>query len=92
MSCRRAGRLPVVSPVLTLRGPLSGAAIAGACLQVESLLRARRAVTVAVSDCDLSVVDAVARMRLLARQHKGVLEVLGADVELFEACGLDDVL
>jgi hypothetical protein len=31
-------------------------------------------------------------MRLLARRCRGQLEVVGADVRLFTACGLGDVL
>lgn len=45
-----------------------------------------------IEDCDLSVVDAVSRLRLLARRHGAVLDVVGADAALFAACGLDDVL
>lgn len=77
---------------MTLRGPLSEAAITAACGDVHLLLRRQVHVVVAVSDCDLSVVDAVARMRLLARRHAGTLEVVGADERLFSACGLTDVL
>jgi len=92
MSCRPAGRQPGVSTVVTLRGPLSAADITRACDEAEPLLRAALHVVVVVTDCDLSVVDAVSRLRILARRHRADLEVIGADAELFEACGLDDVL
>ena len=92
MSCGAGGRQPLVSTVVTLRGPLSAADITAACADVDRLLSQSVHVVVAVSDCDLSVVDAVARMRLLAHQHRGTLEVVGADAGLFTACGLDDLL
>jgi hypothetical protein len=81
-----------VSTVVTLRGPLSAAAITRACDDVDGLLRDRVHVVIAVVDCDLTVVDAVARMRLLARRHQGRFDVIGADAQLFAACGLRDVL
>ena len=92
MSCRPGSRQPLVSTVVTLRGPLSAAAIAAACEDVERLVQRQEPVVIAVSDCDLTVVDAVARMRLLVRRHAGTLEVVGADETLFSACGLSDVL
>jgi hypothetical protein len=92
MSCGARSRQPVVTTVVTLRGPLSAADITTACDDVDCLLRQSVHVVVAISDCDLSVVDAVARIRLLARQHHGALDVVGADAGLFTACGLDDLL
>ena len=92
MTCATPGRQHHVSTVVTLRGPLSAADIAAACHDVDGLLSQSVHVVVAISDCDLSVVDAVARMRLLASQHRGALEVVGADGGLFTACGLDDLL
>jgi hypothetical protein len=92
MSWGATARQPLVSTVVTLRGPLTAAAITAACDDVDGLLRDGGHVVVAVSGCDLSVVDAVSRMRLLARRCRGQLEVVGADVRLFTACGLGDVL
>lgn len=92
MSCRNRRRQPLVSTVVTLRGPLSAAAITQVCEDVDGLLQHRVHVVIAVTDCDLTVVDAVSRLRLLARRHQGALEVVGADAELFSACGLSDVL
>jgi len=77
---------------VTLRGPLSAAAITAACDEVDLLMRQGRAVVVRVTACDLSVVDAVARLRVLARRYTASLDVAGADEELFSACGLEDVL
>ena len=77
---------------MSLRGPLSGVEIAAACTDVDGLLRRAEHVVLAVAECDLTVVDAVARMRVLARRYRAQLEVVGADAELFGACGLDDVL
>ena len=77
---------------MSLRGPLSAAGTAAACDDVDLLLQRGEHVVVAVADCDLTVVDAVARMRVLARRRRARLEVVGADAELFSACGLDDVL
>jgi hypothetical protein len=81
-----------VSTVVSLRGPLSGAAISEVCADVDGLIRRGEQVVVAVAECDLTVVDAVARLRVLARRHRAQLEVVGADAALFSACGLDDVL
>jgi hypothetical protein len=92
MSCRAVSRQQVVSTVVTLRGPLSAAAITAACHDVDRLLREQEHVVIALTDCDLTVVDAVSRMRVLARRHQGALEVVGADRTLFRACGLADVL
>ena len=76
---------------MTLRGPLSAAAVAVAVEHVDGLL-AHHDVTLAIEACDLSVVDAVSRMRLAARRRRGTLQVTGADTGLFTACGLADVL
>jgi hypothetical protein len=81
-----------VSTVVRLRGPLSAAQIGQACDEVSQLLRRQGRVMLVVADCDLSVVDAVSRIRLLARRHAAPLEVVGADEALFQACGLADVL
>lgn len=77
---------------MRLRGPLSAGAVAVACAETEELLRRAEHVVVAVAECDLTVVDAVARLRALARRYSGELEVVGADEGLFGACGLEDVL
>ena len=77
---------------MSLRGPLSTAGTAAACADVDLLLRRGEHVVVAIAECDLTVVDAVARMRVLARRWRAPLELVGADAELFSACGLEDVL
>jgi hypothetical protein len=66
----------------------SAAGCAGAQQQVERLLRAGERVALVVVCADLAVVDAVARMRLLADRLHGSLTVLG-DRELLSLCGLD---
>jgi hypothetical protein len=65
----------------------SVAACAGAQQQVERLLLAGERVAVVVECTDLAVVDALARMRLLADRLQGSLTVLG-DRELLCLCGL----
>jgi hypothetical protein len=77
-----------MSTVLRLRGPLSAPAIEAACARAA----AAGSVIVVVERCDLSVVDAVGRLRLLARRAGTALRVVGADTELFDACGLSDLL
>ena len=76
---------------MTLRGPLSAAAVSIAVEHVDELL-ARGEVTLAIESCDLSVIDAVSRIRLCARRRGRSLVVQGADAALFSACGLADVL
>ena len=71
---------------------MSAAAITALCDDVDALLGEGLDVVLAVADCDLSVVDAVARLRVLARRRNAALEVIGADAALFSACGLEDVL
>jgi ABC-type transporter Mla MlaB component len=80
-----------VSVVLRLSGPLSRDAVTRAGAQLEALLRRDVEVVVDVHDCDLTVVDAVCRMRLVARRHARALHVVGVDAGLLELCGLDDV-
>jgi hypothetical protein len=92
MSCRPGARHPFVSTVVTLRGPLSAAAVAIAVEHVDGLLARGLEVRLALEGCDLSVVDAVSRMRLCARRRRLPLVVDGADAALFSACGLTDVL
>ena len=75
-----------MSTVVTVRGPLSDGAVARLCRAVEPLLRSGP-VRVHVEHCDLSVVDAVSRLRLLARRCDGQLEVTGDDA-LLTYCGL----
>ncbi len=91
MSCRAPARLPCVTTVVRLRGPLSAAAVAIAVEHVDGLL-SHDDVVLQLESCDLSVVDAVSRMRLCARRHQRELAVEGADATLFAACGLTDVL
>jgi hypothetical protein len=81
-----------VSVVVPVRGPLSAAALERLRRVVEDLMSEPEDVVLAVSGCDLSVVDAVARLRVVARRHARSLEVLGADAGLFEACGLDELI
>jgi hypothetical protein len=81
-----------VSTVVTLRGPLSAAAVSIAVEHVDGLLARGADVRLAIERCDLSVVDAVSRMRLCARRRHRPLAVEGADADLFAACGLIDVL
>lgn len=71
---------------------MSADAVRTASACVERLMLECEDVVVTVSDCDLSVVDAVAHMRLLARRYARALVVVGADEGLFETCGLEDVL
>jgi hypothetical protein len=92
MSSRRRRRPPGVSVVVRLSGPLSADATDRAAAQVEALLRAGEDVVVRVSGCDVTVVDAVARLRLVARRCERPIEVVGGDVGLFELCGLEETL
>ena len=78
--------------VLRLSGPLSREAVQRASAQAEELFGQDVDVLVEVGDCDLTVVDAVCRMRLMARRYARLLEVVGADDAVFEVCGLDDQL
>jgi hypothetical protein len=71
--------------VVTLR---SAAGCARARREVERLLRAGTPVTLVVDSPDLAVVDAVARLRLLADRVGASLTVTG-DRELLCLCGLD---
>ena len=71
-----------------MRGPLSAGDTAQLCRDVEALLRAGTAVVLHLEGCDLTVVDAVSRLRLLARNRSARLEVDG-ERELLAWCGLD---
>lgn len=87
MSPRPTGRQPLVTSVVTVRGPLSAGDVAQLCREVDARLRATGSVVVAVEHCDLTVVDAVSRMRVLARRRGGRLELSG-DRDLLTYCGL----
>ena len=76
---------------MTVRGPLSASDITQLCHDVDDLLRQAVRVVLRIELCDLSVVDAVSRLRVLAHRCDGRLEVEG-DRTLLAYCGLDDVL
>ncbi len=76
---------------MTVRGPLSAGDITQLCHDVDDLLHQARHVVLRIEHCDLTVVDAVSRLRVLARRHPGTLDVEG-DRDLLAYCGLDDVL
>ena len=84
-------RQPVVTTATTLRGPLSAGDITQLCRAVDATLRKGETVVLSIEHCDLTVVDAVSRLRVLARRHQGRLHVEG-DRTLLAYCGLDDVL
>ena len=71
-----------------LRAPLT----AEAQRRVEDLLRAGDEVRLLVGTTDATTVDAVARLRLLAARLGRPLDVVGADAEVFEVCGLRELL
>ena len=77
-----------MSVVLTVRGPLSADDVAQLCRAVDERLRSAGPVVIAVEHCDLTVVDAVSRLRVLARRCGGQLDVVG-DRALLAYCGLD---
>ena len=87
MSCSTRCRHPLVSTVVTVRGPLSAGDITQLCGAVDGLLSRAVPVVLALEHCDLTVVDAVARLRVLARRHHAALEVTG-DSALLTWCGL----
>ncbi|MCU1602089.1 MAG: hypothetical protein JWO22_2798 [Frankiales bacterium] len=76
---------------MTVRGPLSAGDITQLCRDVDGLLVQAAHVVVRVEHCDLTVVDAVSRLRVLTRRHRGRLDIEG-DRSLLAYCGLDDVL
>ena len=88
MSCPAGRRQPLVSTVVTVRGPLSRGDITQLCSAVDGLLGQAVRVVLALEHCDLTVVDAVSRLRVLARRHDAELEVTG-DAALLTWCGLD---
>jgi len=69
----------------------SAAACAGAQQEVERLLVAREPVVLRLECADLTAVEAVARMRVLAHRYGGSLTVVG-NRSLICLCGLDEVL
>ena len=73
---------------MVLRAPLT----AEAQRRVESLLRAGNEVRLLVGTTDVTTVEAVARLRLLAVRLGRPLDVIGADAEVFDACGLAELL
>lgn len=88
MSCRCRRRHPLVTTVVTVRGPLSAGDITQLSREVGRLLGQNAHVVLALEHCDLTVVDAVSRLRLLAHRRAGVLDVAG-DRALLSWCGLD---
>jgi hypothetical protein len=81
--------------VVELRRTMTPADVARICGRVEVLLRHATPVRVAVRTADLAVVDAVARMQLLARSLDGLFDVTSTDdrfAELVELAGLTDLL
>jgi hypothetical protein len=79
-----------VSTVVSVRGPLSADDIARLCRDVDRLLRQAVHVVLALEHCDVTVVDAVSRLRVLARRCQGRLDVTG-DTALLAWCGLDEI-
>ena len=77
-----------MTTVVAVRGPLSAGDIVQLCADVDALLRRAEHVVVSVDHCDLTVVDAVSRLRVLARRCAGRLDVTG-DRALLTYCGLD---
>lgn len=76
---------------MTLPGMPPAAGGEDVCIEVERLLLAGEHVVLVLERCDLGVVDALARLRLLAERLGGSLAVVG-DRELLRLCGLEDVL
>lgn len=73
---------------MTVRGPLAEGDLDRLCRQVEALLGQGEAVVLRVLACDLTVVDAVARLRLLARRQGAALALEG-ERDLLSWCGLE---
>ena len=81
--------------MVELHGAMTPCELTQACMRVETLLRDKTPVRARVSGTDLAVLDALARMRLRARQLGALLEVTATDdgcEELADLVGLADVL
>lgn len=76
---------------MSLRGALPEGQAERVRADVERLLWAGLHVVLVVSQSDLAVVDAVARLRLVADRLGARLDVVG-DRELLRLCGLDDAV
>jgi hypothetical protein len=77
MSCLQTKRLPCVRTDLTIRGPVDDQQAAALCRRAHERLDAgaKQLVVTTTGRVDLSVVEALARLRLLTRRRGATLRV-----------------